>query len=419
VSYLASTWTALEYRLGFAQTLKYVAIASGAAQVKGTGTAHLGTVENAPVGARETSFTVKTTARRTSLARRIGAVAAGLNDIAPIGTGATRLGRQFRSRCNGARQARLTIGWQRALFKRAQFATSGRRTKESRRAATTITANSIVADRIGSTDGRLRDALVDISARRRRAGKAHLAHANKTAHGIETIFRRVPARRDTFGTLVAIDTPTVGGQRSIAIVALTGIGAGRIAASAIGSTGIGGTAFIDIGTKGGGGSAGIAANAGTGKGPDGIGAIGIGAARRPVPTFVAIDARAVQKLIAGIAIARVRADGIDALAIETAGTEFALVDIGTAGQRIAFVARSAFAIVGSRIAAGIVPTRRLGVGKAFAQRFIGRLVILKARLVIAHVFAHVSTRSFLVKGKPIHPKGKQATHLDGLVEWLA
>jgi hypothetical protein len=125
-------------------------------------------------------------------------------------------------------------------------------------------------------------------------------------------------------------------------------------------------------------------------------------------------------LIARIAIARVRANGIAALAIGTAGTEFALVNVGAAGQGIAFVAGIAFAIVGSSIAPCIGTARRLGVvGNAFAQCFIGRHVILKARLVIAHVLTNVTALSFLVKGKPIHPKAKEPTHLDGLVECLA
>jgi hypothetical protein len=274
--------------------LKGIANAT-AAKVKGTGTAHFGRVQQALVGTRQTSFTVKTTARWTILTRRVGPVAAGLIDIAPIGTGATRLGGQFRPRRNGARQTRLTIGRLRALFKRAQFATIGRSAKKARHTATPKAAHGIVAQRVGSTDGRRRDdTLVDIGATGRRAGKAHLARADKAPFGIATIFRGEPARRDAFGTFVAIDTATKWCQRSIAIVALTGIGAGRIGASAIGTARIRRrTAFVDIGAKRGGRSASVSALARARKGTEGIGAIGIGPARRPLPTLVPIDARAV------------------------------------------------------------------------------------------------------------------------------
>jgi cytochrome c551/c552 len=136
-------------------------------------------------------------------------------------------------------------------------------------------------------------------------------------------------------------------------------------------------------------------------GSDGVVAQGIGATRRSIDALIDVHATTAgvgRIAIAGVALTCVTTKGIGTATVGSTYIAIAFVNVGTTGQRVAFVAFIAKASVCIRLTKRIWAASNLSISKTFAQLIVWAGKVIETRLMIANFGTNVAARADDIRG---------------------
>jgi hypothetical protein len=133
-------------------------------------------------------------------------------------------------------------------------------------------------------------------------------------------------------------------------------------------------------------------------GSDGVVAQGIGATRRSIDALIDVHATTAgvgRIAIAGVALTCVTTKGIGTATVGSTYIAIAFVNVGTTGQRVAFIAKASVCI---RLTKRIWAASNLSISKTFAQLIVWAGKVIETRLMIANFGTNVAARADDIRG---------------------